>query len=147
MMNNLLLKIAISLLLYLAISLNSAAENMKKLGDMNVHYMAIGATFLTPEVANAYNIERSRFNGLVNIAVMDNTVANKPAKTVAITGTAKNLAGQKKSLEFTEVKEGDAIYYLAQVSYRNDETIVFNLSITDGKETQTFKFSQKFYVD
>ena len=123
------------------------AENMKKLGTMNVHYMAIGATFLTPEVAKAYNIERSRFNGLVNIAVMDNTRKGNPAKTVAISGTAKNLAGQKKTLEFTEVKEGNAIYYLAQVNYRNDETIVFNLLITDGSETQTLKFSQKFYVD
>ncbi|GHE77020.1 DUF4426 domain-containing protein [Thalassotalea profundi] len=146
-MNSLMSKVITFLLLTLALSFHSIADNMQKLGNMNVHYIAISATFLTPEIATAYNIERSRFNGLVNISVMDNTVEGNPAKTVSITGTAKNLTGQKKDLEFTEVKEGDAIYYLGQVNYRNDETIIFDLSITDGKETQTLKFSQKFYVD
>ena len=47
------------------------AENMKKLNDLNVHYIAIGSTFLTPEIAKAYGIERSRYKGLVNIAVLD----------------------------------------------------------------------------
>ncbi|XQW83969.1 DUF4426 domain-containing protein [Thalassotalea piscium] len=146
-MNKILVKTVSLILLMMSLSFYASADNMKKLGNMNVHYIAIGSTFLTPEIAKAYNIERSRFNGLINISVMDNTVADKPAKTVTITGTAKNLVGQKKTLEFTEVKEGDAIYYLAQVNYRNDETIIFDLSITDGKETQTLNFSQKFYVD
>ncbi|GLX77038.1 hypothetical protein tinsulaeT_03780 [Thalassotalea insulae] len=123
------------------------ADNMKKLGTMNVHYMAISATFLTPEIAKAYNIERSRYNGLVNISVLDNTKTGNPAKTVTITGNAKNLVGQSKPLEFVEVKEGSAIYYLAQVSYHNEETIVFNLTISDGKESHPLEFSQKFYVD
>jgi hypothetical protein len=126
---------------------NVNAENMKKLGTMNVHYMAINSTFLTPKIANEYGISRSRFNGLINISVLDNTQKNTPAKFVSITGQAKNNIGQFKGLEFKEVKEGDAIYYLAQVSYDNEETIHFTLSINDGKEKQQLKFSQKFYVD
>jgi len=123
------------------------AENMKKLGSMNVHYMAIGATFFTPEIAKAYGIKRSRYNGLINISVLDNTQAGNPAKTVSINGQAKNNLGQFKALEFKEVKEGDAIYYLAQVSYNNEETLHFTLKINDGKEQHTLTFSQKFYVD
>jgi hypothetical protein len=123
------------------------AENMEKLGSMNVHFMAIGSTFFTPEIAKAYGITRSRYNGLVNISVLDNTQAGKPAKTVSISGQAKNNLGQFKDLEFTEVKEGDAIYYLAQVSYTDEETLHFTLQINDGQEQQTLKFSQKFYVD
>jgi len=123
------------------------AENMKKLGSLNVHYMAIGSTFFTPEIAKAYGITRSRYNGLVNISVLDNTKAGTPAKTVAISGQAKNNLGQFKDLEFTEVKEGSAIYYLAQVSYNHEETLHFTLTINDGKTEQTLKFSQKFYVD
>ncbi|MCJ8320038.1 MAG: DUF4426 domain-containing protein [Colwellia sp.] len=123
------------------------AENMKKLGSMNVHYMAIGATFLTPEIAKAYGIERSRYNGLINISVLDNTQKNTPAKTVSISGTARNDLGQIKSLEFKEVKEGDAIYYLAQVKYSDEETYYFDLEITDGTQIQKLKFKQKFYVD
>lgn len=141
------LKIFLIMVLTVLITNVSHAENMKKLGSMNVHYMAIGSTFFTPEIAKAYGITRSRYNGLVNISVLDNTKVGNPAKTISITGQAKNNLGQFKSLEFTEVKEGDAIYYLAQVSYDDEETLHFTLKINDGKEQQTLKFSQKFYVD
>ena len=126
---------------------NAHAENMKKLGTMNVHYMAIGATFFTPEIAKAYGITRSRYNGLINISVLDNTLPDKPAKAVSLSGTAKNNLGQFKDISFTEVKEGGAIYYLAQVKYSNDETIHFEITINDGKEKQQLSFSQTFYVD
>jgi len=141
----------IKLLLTITFSLlaltSASAENMKKLGTMNVHYMAIGSTFFTPEIAKAYGITRSRYNGLINISVLDNSKAGNPAKTVSISGQAKNNLGQFKDLEFQEVKEGDAIYYLAQVNYNNEETLHFTLAINDGKTQQTLKFSQKFYVD
>jgi len=141
------LKVFLIMVLTVLITNVSHAENMKKLGSMNVHYMAIGSTFFTPEIAKAYGITRSRYNGLVNISVLDNTKVGNPAKTISITGQAKNNLGQFKSLEFTEVKEGGAIYYLAQVSYNDEETLHFTLKINDGKEQQTLKFSQKFYVD
>jgi hypothetical protein len=137
----------IALILFASVNLKAHANNMKKMGSMNVHYIALNTTFLTPEIAKAYDIERSRYNGLINISVLDNTIKTTPAKAVAITGTARNLAGQNKKVEFVEVKEGEAIYYLAQVNYRNEETVIFNLKITDGKESHTLKFSQKFYVD
>jgi hypothetical protein len=128
-------------------SFTGLAANMKTFGDIDVHYMAIGAAFLTPEVAKAYGIERSRYNGLVNISVLDNSQPSQPAKLVLISGTAKNLAGQNKDLTFDEVKEGQAIYYLAQVNYRHNETIQFSINITDGAKKHTLKFSQKFFAD
>lgn len=120
---------------------------MKKMGDMNVHYMAIGSTFFTPEIAKAYGITRSRYNGLINISVLDNSQDGTPAKTVSIIGKAKNNLGQVKRLDFQEVKEGKAIYYLAQVSYRNEETLHFDITINDGKQKQKLTFSQIFYTD
>jgi hypothetical protein len=109
--------------------------------------MAIGTSFLTPEIAKAYGIERSRYNGLVNISVIDNSQKHLPAKLVLISGTAKNLTGQDKPLSFDEVKEGEAIYYLAQVNYRHNETIRFAITITDGAQQHTLNFTQKFYAD
>lgn len=140
-------QILLALVLSLATISSVSAENMKKLGTMNVHYMAIGSTFFTPEIAKVYGITRSRYNGLINISVLDNTKKGTPAKAVSIHGKAKNNLGQFKTLAFKEVKEGGAIYYLAQVNYNNEETIHFDLTITDGKEEQQLKFSQKFYVD
>ncbi|MEW6992329.1 DUF4426 domain-containing protein [Colwelliaceae bacterium 6441] len=139
--------IVASFVMLVATSFMAHAENMKTMGSMNIHYIALNATFLTPKIAKQYNIERSRYNGLINISVLDNSIKSTPAKSVSITGTAKNLAGQNKNIEFIEVKEGSAIYYLAQVSYRNEETIRFDLNISDGQESHNLKFSQKFYVD
>jgi len=127
--------------------LNANAENMKKIDNVDVHYIAFGATFLTPKIAKAYNIERSRYNGVINISVLNNTEKNKPAKRVAISGKARNDLGQIKSLEFEEVIEGDAIYYLAQVKYSHEETFYFDITLNDGSGNKSFKFKQKFYVD
>ena len=135
------------LLVSLTFISSAANENMKKMGTMQVHYMAINATFLTPKIAKAYNIERSRFNGLINISVLDDTKKSTPAKVVTIRGKARNDLGQIKKLEFDEVREGDAIYYLAQINYSDEETFYFDITINDGKETQQLKFKQKFYVD
>ena len=77
---------------------SASANNMQKIDNLNVHYIAIGATFLTPEVAKAYNITRSRYNGLINISVLDNTVKGTPAKHVSITGKARYDLGQIKTL-------------------------------------------------
>lgn len=136
-------------LVFLAVTFMASvnAENMKKMDDINVHYIALGSTFLTPEIAKAYGIERSRYKGLINISVLDNTQASHPSKMVNISGRARNDVGQIKSLDFMEVKEGDAIYYLAQVSYTNEETIYFDINITDKGKQHNLKFTQKFYVD
>ncbi|WP_077287930.1 DUF4426 domain-containing protein [Cognaticolwellia aestuarii] len=146
-MKNIINKLLTVALLTLAVITTASAENMKKMDDINVHYIALGSTFLTPEIAKAYGIERSRYKGLVNISVLDNTQKGNPAKTVIINGKARNDVGQIKSLEFTEVVEGEAVYYLAQVSYSNEETIYFDINITDKGQQHNLKFSQKFYVD
>lgn len=146
-MKNFLNKLLSIGLLALAFVTVSHAENMKKMDDINVHYIALGSTFLTPEIAKAYGIERSRYKGLVNISVLDNTQDGNPSKTVFINGKARNDVGQINSLDFTEVKEGDAVYYLAQVNYTNEETIYFDITITDKGKQHKLKFSQKFYVD
>jgi len=146
-MKNIINKLVLIMLLALSVITTSSAENMKEMGDINVHYIALGSTFLTPEIAKAYGIERSRYKGLINISVLDNTQDGKPSKTVIINGKARNDVGQIKSLDFTEVKEGDAVYYLAQVNYTNEETIYFDINITDKGKQHNLKFSQKFYVD
>lgn len=146
-MKNILQTCLFIILVSFSLNGNVFAENMKKMGSMQIHYMAINATFLTPKIAKAYNVERSRFNGLINISVLDDTLKSTPAKAVSIRGKARNDIGQIKTLEFDEVKEGDAIYYLAQVKYSDEETYYFDITISDGKETHQLKFKQKFYVD
>jgi hypothetical protein len=118
----------------------------KELGPWQVHYIAFPSTFIQPKIAKAYNLERSGYKGIVNISILKND-ADKTAQTATLTGTAKNLLGNKQTLTFKEVKEGDSIYYLAQVNYTNEEILRFEIEIQQSNQFQKLQFQQKFYVD
>ncbi|WP_100643058.1 DUF4426 domain-containing protein [Alteromonas facilis] len=128
-----------------AFSFSAIAEQKQTLGNWDVHYMVVGTTFLTPEIAKANGIIRSKFNALVNISVLD--ADSQKALEPSVTGNAKNLLGTVKQLSFKRVREGDAVYYLAVLPYRDMETYRFEIDIQDGNRTETLSFSQKLYVD
>lgn len=128
-------------------SFSASAEQMKVIGPYEAHYIALNSTFITPQIAKAYGIERSRYKGFVNISVLKKAGKNKQAQHVTLSGTAKNLLGSIIDLEFRKIVEGDAIYYIASIDYRNEETFKFNIKVNDGNRDYTLKFDQKFYVD
>lgn len=124
------------------------AEQKETVGNFDIHYMALGSTFLTPSIAKSYGIKRSNYTGIINIAVLDISEANKPAVPVEITGVANNLLDARINLTFKEIREGDAIYYIAEVPYRDDQEINFNVAIKYGNQLNTnLQFKQKFYVE
>ena len=55
--------------------------------------------------------------------------------------------GRSSELEFKQVKEGDAIYYLAQMSFDDEEHYRFQINIKQGNSTQLLKFEQKLYEE
>lgn len=122
------------------------AGQYKELGPWQVHYIAFPSTFIQPKIAKTYNLERSNYKGIVNISILKNN-ADKTAQSAVLSGTAKNLLGNSQQLEFKEVKEGDSIYYLAQVKFNNEEIYRFDISIQQGNTVQKLQFQQKFYVD
>lgn len=124
------------------------AEQKETVGNFDIHYMALGSTFLTPSIAKSYGIKRSSYTGIINITVLDISEANKPAVPVQITGVANNLLDARINLTFKEIREGDAIYYIAEVPYRDDQEINFNIAIKYGNQLNTnLQFKQKFYVE
>lgn len=121
------------------------AAQFETLGDWDVHYIVVNTSFLAPEVARAYGIQRSQFQGLVNISVLDKDT--QAAQSVSVLGDATNLLGTKKELKFKEVQEGDAIYYLAILPFRDQEQYRFNINVTHGNKQETLKFKHKFYSE
>jgi hypothetical protein len=127
------------------ISASALAEQKKTLGEWDVHYMVVGTPFLTPEVAARYGIVRSKFNALVNISVLDKNTTK--AQRADVSGVARNLLGNTRKLTFKKVEDGDAIYYLASLPFRDQETFRFEIDVKKGNSQQTLKFQQKMYVD
>jgi len=144
MSKSLLLSLIFSLAFF---TVPSFAEQKSQLGPYEVHYIAFNSTFVTPEIAKLYDIQRSRYNALINISVLDSRNKNKPAVEVKLSGTARNLIGNQTNLDFKEVREGEAVYYLAQLRFSNEETFRFEITVDDGKSQQLLKFQQKLYVD
>ena len=124
-------------------SLSVSAEQSKQAGNYSVHYVAFASTFLSADMATKYNVVRGRNRALVNISILDKD--NKPVRA-KLRGTVKNLPGQILKLEFEEVREGDAVYYLAQTRFSDQELMRFDINFTgpDGVDNN-MKFEQKMY--
>ncbi|MEC9484010.1 MAG: DUF4426 domain-containing protein, partial [Halomonas sp.] len=46
------------------------AQQVERVGDYRIHYSAVSTLFLTPEIVAAYDIERSKHTGLLNVSVL-----------------------------------------------------------------------------
>lgn len=143
-----LLTFVASICLLWASILPATAEQKQTVGNYDIHYMALSSTFITPAIAKAYGIERSRYNGIVNITVLDMSQKGNPPVAIEISGIANNLLDAKMPLDFKEIREGKAVYYIAQVPYRDDQDINFSIAIKHlSKLNTTLNFNQKFYVE
>ncbi len=136
-----------SLLLTL-LALPASAEQQKTIKDIEVPYSAINSTFLTPTVARSYPRTRNGNTAILNISVLDRASLGKPATEAKLTGHAKTLIGNLRELSFKQVKEGNAIYYLADVPISNEEMLTFDIDVDAGlKGAGKLTFSQKFYTE
>ncbi len=136
------------LTLTFGITSNTYAEQKQTVGNFDIHYIALSSTFLTPNVATTYGIQRSTYTGIVNVSVLDTSQENTPSIPIEISGIANNLLDARIELAFKEIREGKAIYYIAEVPYRDDQEINFQLSIKAGNRLNTqLAFKQKFYVE
>ncbi|MCC4831131.1 DUF4426 domain-containing protein [Shewanella sp. 1_MG-2023] len=148
MFRTIILSLLVVLGLSLGLSNTAQAEQKQQVGNFDIHYMALSSTFITPSIAKTYGIERSNYNGIVNIAVLDTSKEGNPPVAIEISGVANNLLDARITLDFKEIREGKAIYYIAQVPYRDDQEINFNIAIKHGNKLNTaLKFKQKFYVE
>ncbi len=130
-------------------SLNSYAESSMEFGDYVVHYNAFRSDTISPEVAKQYGLARASNRILVNIAVLKKVMntTGKPTSS-KVTGHASNLTGQLKQLEFKEITEGTAIYYLAEAKISDGEFLKFDIKIMPEGETRAarLKFNKRFFT-
>lgn len=131
------------------VSLNSYAENSKEFGDYVIHYNAFRSDTISPEVAKQYGLTRANNRVLINIAVLQKVMntTGKPTSS-KVTGHASNLTGQLKKLEFKEITEGNAIYYLANTKISDGEFLKFDIKIIPDGETRAarLRFDKRFFT-
>ena len=114
-----------------------------------MHYNAFRSDTISPEVAKQYGLARANNRVLINIALLKKVLNTTGKPTAAkVTGHASNLTGQLKQLEFKEITEGNAIYYLAETKISDGEFLKFELKIQpEGEESPArLKFDKRFFT-
>lgn len=124
----LLQRFLISACLFIASA--AAHAQQQDIGDYTVHYIAVNSTFLTPAIAQQYDIVRSERRAFVNISVLrNNDDGSTTPVTAVLNGSMNNLLQQSSPLAFKEIREGDAIYYLGQFDFSNAELLRFSVEV------------------
>jgi hypothetical protein len=126
----------------------AAGVASKDFGDYVIHFNAISTDQLAPEVAKTYNIVRSRSRALLNISIIKK-VPGTPGQPVpgSVSALVANDTGQIKDSDMREIREGDAVYYVADFAVADAETLVFTVDVTPVNETGRFtvRFTRTFY--
>ncbi len=122
------------------------AEQSQDFGDYTVHYIAVNSTFISPDIAQRYGIVRSARNAFLNISVIKNTGA---AVSATITGEKANFLSQNSSINFIEVKEGEAIYYIGQFEFSNAENLRFSIEVQPENNGPVYPltWTTKLYIN
>ena len=130
-------------------SFSSYAENAKEFGDFVVHYNAFRSDTISPEIAKQYDLARASNRVIINIAVLEKILntTGKPTSS-EITGSASNLSGQLKQLNFKKITEGTAIYYLAETKISDGEFLKFDIKVMPEGATKASRlhFEKRFYT-
>ena len=146
-MKKLLLTCFICLLTGLS-SLSAQAQQSERFGPFELHYSVVNTTFLEPEVAAHYGITRGEKRAILNLSVREHTQEGSVSRTMLIKGRTWDLI-QNQFLEFKEVREGPAIYYIGEFKFINEEWRFFEIDFRPegADETYTFKFKHQLYIN
>ena len=142
--------LALSLPTFAQINQTKEIQTSQKFGAYTVHYNVFNSKSIPAEVAKIYQLTRSKDLALVNISLTKTengaTSLGLPAK---VSVKAINLMQQVKELEFQEIKEPEATYYLAPFRYTNEEDIRFEVSVLPEGESKalTVSFTRRLFTE
>ena len=126
----------------------AALAEEETFGQYTVHYQAVNSTFLTPEIAEQYDIVRSESRAFLNVAVLRNeTDGSTTPVTATLEGVKHNLLQQSEAIDFAQVREGEAIYYIGQFDFSDREVLRFTLMVSpEGREpAHTIEWTTQLY--
>ncbi len=128
----------------------AGTESSRDFGDYEVHFNALTTDQLTAAIASEYDIVRSKNRALLNVTILrkeDHGGATPVGGAVA--ASAVNLTGQLKNLLVREIREADAIYFIAETPVTNGESLIFTIDATPQNEASRFsvRFQKQFFTD
>jgi hypothetical protein len=126
------------------------AQQSEMFGPFELHYSVVNTTFLEPSVAAAYGITRGKERAILNLSVREHLEAGgEVGRAMQLKGTTWDLLQKMEELEFQEVREGPAIYYIAELKFFNEEYRFFEVHFRPegAQQTYTFDLKHQMYKD
>lgn len=120
----------------------STAQQSERFGPYELHYSVVNTTFLAPEVASTYGITRGKNRAILNLAVREHTDSGTEPRSMQLQGRTRDLI-QAQDLEFQEVREGPAIYYISEFRFINEEWRFFEVDFRPEGSDETYRFELK----
>ena len=113
------------LLLLLPVTPINAAQFVTENG-VDVHYATFSSLLIPPGVAAQHAIVRAKNRIVINVSAQKATTSIP----VDVEGIVTNLLNQQQKLTFSEVREADAIYYLANHLSLEHDILRFSIVVT-----------------
>lgn len=126
------------------------AEQSWRLGDYVAHANAVRTDFLTPEIADKFEIERSNEQALITVSVQQasgSAPADPVAAEVRVTATRTEEAAEAVAMRTH--RADDDIYHLGVLPIHDGERIHFEFAITPAPDADTYRFgfARDFFTD
>ena len=131
------------------LSLPAHTQQSEMFGAYELHYSVVNTTFIDPGVAATYGITRGEKRAILNLAVREHLPdGGDEARSMLLEGRTWDLI-QNQFLEFKEVREGPAIYYIADFKFINEEWRFFEVTFRpEGADrSYTFKLKHQLYIN
>lgn len=143
---------ALLMLLLVSAPVVAQQSGIDRVGDYEIHYDVLPTAFLNPQVAQGYNLVRSRGQGMVRVTVLkrldDGSV--EPVRAT-VSGQVGNLAGQVNGLGFRMVEVGrrEGYSHIATFRFSHDDPLRFNLRViyAPGEPAHELHFIRRLYLD
>lgn len=147
---NTVFKIALSFVFF-CVTVFVQAEQKEVFGEYEVHYSIIPTSFIPQEAASAYKIVRAGNRMLLNISVRrltPNDPLNETAAQAADVSGVRHDLMRPFDLEFNEIREPGAIYYVSDFPVLNEELSRFKVKVQVPEQPLfEFEFIKKMYVE
>ena len=133
----------------LATSAKAGVEETTRETDTHIiHFNVFDSSFLTPEIAQQYGLKRSNYHSMLNLAVHEKGSPEDKPIPVLLQGTVTNIVQQQRALEFIEIQEGSAIYYLSDFRVTDDDLLTFDIKIRTNADSPGYdlKFKRRVFT-
>jgi len=143
-----LVRLILPLLALLCFAAGARAQQSAMFGPYELHYSVVNTTFLAPAVASTYGIVRGKQRAILTLAVREKLGDDSVTRSMLLKGRTWDLI-QGQPLEFLEIREGEAVYYIADFRFINEEWRFFEVDFRPegAEQTYTFKFKHQLYID